>query len=366
MASMFNVDRQGNRQGFTLVELLVVIAIIGILVSLLLPSVNAARESARRLQCLSQIRQLGIAVVNFESTNSRLPPGGLLSPIQVGVATNCEKSFNSNVSDCFDAFGVHGGPTYSWMVLILPFLEEAPLYDEFDFQTSIYELPTRPQSTTVSSFLCPTDNARVSMYDGAGTPIAGQGIRFAKGNYAAYVSPVHLNMQRILPAAFGGFDPGDAVGQRMARVKDGTSNTLAITEVRTLDRDWDSRGAWSLPFPGASLLALDWHPHANRVEAPYRPNSTYPLRFVQTPNGTGLPDQLVDCSQPAYASRQKMRCQRVSYFSSAPRSRHLGGVTCVALDTHAGFVSDDIDSYVFAYLISANDGQVSSVSEYLR
>ena len=352
--------------GFTLVELLVVIAIIGMLVSLLLPAVNSAREAARRLQCLSQVRQLGVAAISFESAKRRLPPGGFLSDIQPGTTIACERRFTAGVSGCFDAFGEHGGPTYSWMVFLLPFLEESALYDGFDMQTRIYELPGQPFSRTVSSFLCPNDNATSSFYDGVGTPGANRGLRFAKGNYAAYVSPVHMNMQRIFPAAFGGFRPGKPEGQRLPRVKDGTSNTLAITEVRTLDRSWDSRGAWALPFPGASLLALDWHPRNNRVEAPYVPAPNYQLRNVQTPNATGLPDQLVDCSDNRYARQKGLWCQRVSYFSTAPRSLHPGGVTCVALDTHAGFVSDEIDSYVFSYLISANDGQVSPVGEYLR
>ena len=193
-----------------------------------------------------------------------------------------------------------------------------------------------------------------------------QGFEFAKGNYGAYVSPVHLNMQRILPAAFGGFDPGDPVGQRMSRIKDGTSHTLAITEVRTLPREWDSRGAWALPFPGASLLALDWHPVGNVVQSPYRPNPNYNINNVQTPNTASVPDQLVACREPVFAATQDMQCQRVSYFSSAPRSRHVGGVTCVALDMHAGFVTDEIDSFVFAYLISTNDGKVSNVTEFMR
>lgn len=353
------------RSGFTLVELLVVIAIIGILVALLLPAVQTAREAARRIQCISQVRQIGLAVAQFELGHSRLPPGGLLSPPNP-QAIHCPKSYNANVSDCFDAFGENGGPTYSWMVLILPYMEEAPIYDEFRSRELIYQLPTQPQSKTISSFLCPSDTATKTSFDGSGTIASNSGLSFAKGNYAAYVSPVHLNMQQILPAAFGGFEPGAAVGQRLARVRDGTSHTLAVTEVRTLDREWDSRGAWALPFPGASLLALDWHPVGNKVETPYRPTPDYPIKFVQTPNGPFVPDQLVACNERLYARLQGMRCQKVTYFSSAPRSQHVGGVTCVALDTHAGFVTDEIDSYVFAYLISTRDGQVSNVTEYMN
>ncbi len=355
-----------SRRGFTLVELLVVIAIIALLVSLLMPAVQSARESARRVQCLSQVRQIGLAAIQFESAYSKLPPGGYLSPIQPTAHKNCEKFFHAGVSECFDAFGEHGGPTYSWMALILPFLEEYAIHDQFDFDRPIYENPAQPHSTVIASFLCPSDTAQGTMFDGSGMPTSGRELHFAKGNYAAYISPTHMNHQRILPAAFGGFEPGERVGQRLAKVRDGLSNTLAVAEVRTLDRVWDSRGAWALPFPGASLLALDWHPVRNQVVAPYRPNPNYPLQFVQSPNSTGLADQLVACDDEDYAESQGMQCHKVSYFSNAPRSMHPGGVMCVALDTHAGFISDDIDSYVFAYLISANDERPSSVSDYLR
>ena len=246
-----------SRLGFTLVELLVVIAIIGVLVALLLPAVQAAREAARKIQCTNQIRQLGLAVLNFESTTKRLPPGGVISPIQPGAPASCEKSFGSAVAPCFDAFGRYGGLTYSTLVLLLPYLEEAPIYDEFDFRTRVFELPTRPYSRQIGSFICPTDGAKGPGYDCTGVQgVQGQGLEFAKGNYALYVSPVHLNHQRILPAAFGGFEPGEKVGQRMSRVKDGTTNTIALAEVRTLDRSWDSRGAGRSLFPAPRCW--DW------------------------------------------------------------------------------------------------------------
>jgi prepilin-type N-terminal cleavage/methylation domain-containing protein len=99
-----------KRFGFTLVELLVVIAIIGVLVALLLPAVQAAREAARRMQCTNNLKQIGLAILNYESANKELPPGGLVQ-----------------------ANGTYG---HSWWVRILPYCEQGNVYDKFDQKMS--------------------------------------------------------------------------------------------------------------------------------------------------------------------------------------------------------------------------------------
>lgn len=100
-----------SREAFTLVELLVVIAIIGVLVALLLPAVQAARESARRMSCQNNLKQLGLAIHNYESAAKVLPPGGMPAP----------KNVSGN-------YGV------SWFAIILPYMEGGNLYDQFDFE----------------------------------------------------------------------------------------------------------------------------------------------------------------------------------------------------------------------------------------
>jgi prepilin-type N-terminal cleavage/methylation domain-containing protein len=362
--------RSADRRGFTLVELLVVIAIIGVLVALLLPAVQAAREAARRMHCMNNVRQLGLAVLEFESAKKALPPGAAISEAvsTAGCADGSNASYGANISDCFDYKSLREGPGYSWIVLVLPFMEEQALYEQFDFTRKISTLATMtppriPFSQIIGSLICPTDRALGPQYNGAGdSSLTGQ--QFAKGNYAAYVSPVHLNHQNYWPAALGNFRPGDKVGQKIGKVVDGTTKSILAVEVRTLDRDWDSRGAWALPFPGATLLGLDWHPTGpDRV---YVPDPSYDPMDVALPNSRILQDQLVACNQPAYANQQKMPCQVITFASASPRSLHTGGVNAVALDGHAGFLSDGIDSFVFAYLISTNDGQPSDVTQYLQ
>lgn len=119
--------------GFTLVELLVVIAIIGILVALLLPAVQAAREAARRIQCANNLKQIGLAMLNYESSNKTLPYG---SPYKGTIATI-------------------GGP---WSTLIMPYLEQQTLFDEIDFNVQMgHRNNAEIVAQVVSAYVCPSD-----------------------------------------------------------------------------------------------------------------------------------------------------------------------------------------------------------------
>jgi prepilin-type N-terminal cleavage/methylation domain-containing protein len=368
MSSLASMNRS-YRKAFTLVELLVVIAIIGVLVSLLLPAVNSAREAARRLQCKSNIRQIGLAVMNFESANGALPPGGWLSYPDESSGVNCGSTFSVN-NNCFDLRGTNGGPTVSWIVLVLPFMEEQALFDDFDFTRSVFDQPANPQQRQVGSLTCPTDPGNVP-YNGDGVDNPNNQL-FSKGNYAAYTSPVHINQHRRYPAALGGFKVGERLGQKLRRVVDGTSKTVLSMEVRKLDRDWDQRGVWALPWPGSTLLGLDWHP-CPASECPqarsgnYVPDPNY-IDQAQMPNNKSLSirDQVFKCKRPGYAAQQGMPCKNMQFLSASARSLHPGGLNAVALDVHVGFISDAIDSYTFAYLIASNDKSPSDVSEYLK
>ncbi len=127
---------------FTLVELLVVIAIIGVLVSLLLPAVNSAREAARRTQCTNNIRQMGLAVTNYESANRRLPPGDVRDYFLDGNGICCT--------------GIDSQGT--WVTLIFPYMEESAAYEQIKpGQGTFFDLPGKIHNQFFSSFLCPSD-----------------------------------------------------------------------------------------------------------------------------------------------------------------------------------------------------------------
>lgn len=117
-----------RRRGFTLVELLVVIAIIGILVGLLLPAVQQVREAARRASCANNIRQLALAVHNFESSHERFPPG-FYNARASGSYVGYVEQF---ITQPFGSYPNAKSNFYGWGFLILPYLEQKPLYDEFN------------------------------------------------------------------------------------------------------------------------------------------------------------------------------------------------------------------------------------------
>jgi len=341
------------RTGFTLIELLVVIAIVGVLISLLLPAVQAAREAARRIQCTNNIRQVALAALNYESTEGVLPPSTLLD--------STELVYNGTP---YPAVDHQAGKQFSWAVLLLPFLEQQALFDQFDSSKIVFEQSGDPQANFVSGYLCPSDEAPGRYFSDSSLT---HGKRFAKGNYAAYVSPYHIDLQLLYPGAI------IATGQPISRIEDGTSQTIAFSEVRTLDAEQDERGAWALPWAGASILSFDMHHECASGSFPCpeeRYYRAYPgsLGHTQTPNGLGPTlDTLHLCtgSVKVQAQLERMPCLTWSspvglfgFYSASPRSLHPGGVNVSYVDGRVGFITNDVDEFTMAYRVSINDGQI--------
>lgn len=208
-----------RQDGFTLVELLVVIAIIGILVALLLPAVQAAREAARRSQCLNNCRQIGLAVHMYHDTTNELPPSRMWD----------------------------GG--FTWAGVVLPYIEEASIRNSADFTKNFSAQPDIVKNTVVTTFLCPSriheqplnyTNAEVIPYiqTSTGGTVNGAGTtRGIQGDYACVSSTFR--------SGDGGFDhvfdgaiilpkilPGNAFKSRtkLSKIIDGTSKTLMVGE----------------------------------------------------------------------------------------------------------------------------------------
>ena len=211
---------QSRRGGFTLVELLVVIAIIGILVGLLLPAVQAAREAARRMQCSNSLKQLGLAMLNYESAFKALPPrkGGTGSPF-AGSARN-----TSN------------GNRLSGFVFLLPYFEQGAMYNQIQAGDPSGTAtgftgpggPTvapggpaawvgwNPWNRSPSMLLCPSDG-----------PVFNQGANTRANNYAMCIGDT-MTRARDLPDPRGVF--GSQIYTKLGSLTDGTSNTIIFSE----------------------------------------------------------------------------------------------------------------------------------------
>jgi prepilin-type N-terminal cleavage/methylation domain-containing protein/prepilin-type processing-associated H-X9-DG protein len=340
---------------FTLVELLVAIAIIGVLFALLLPAIQSARETARRIACVNNLKQISLATLNFASVHGKLPQSGVVED-KVLMYGNKE----------YPVFDQRSGKMFSWAMLLLPYIEESSLYSQFDLSRNVLDQPNEPQQTFIPTYACPSDSARGRVYaDKEFT----QGKKFAKGNYAAYATPFHTDLQLLYPGAL------ISTGQKLSRITDGTNRTIVFTEVRTLDDPRDERGVWALPWNAASLLALDMHHDsgANGYFTQFAPLGSLVYQ-TQRPNTLGPnADILVSCPPDllADAQVQRMPCNKWAwdlglqgYISAAPRSNHIGGVNAAFLDGHVTFVFDDINPVTLGYLIDIRDGRVWDYGEY--
>lgn len=326
-------------RGFTLVELLVVIAIIGVLVSLLLPAVQAARESARRIQCQNHLKQFALGIENYESSLKVFPASGI-------VDTSITATYESR-----------SGRMMSWIVLVLPYVEQTALHSEFDFNQSVLNQPKEPQRNQPAQFRCPSDQSKGRFYQ---DPTFTNNKVFAKGNYAAFVSPMHVEYQHQFRAVLTSHQPHS----HRNIANDGASNCVMLSEVRTRSHPQDQRGAWALPWTATSLLSFDMHDVSSYATGNgYTPWSAS-LGQTQPPNNqkSNL-DMLYNCVDPAEAQLRRMPCSTYStsgsmfYLSAAPRSLHPNCVNVAYADGHISTLTDNVDEFLMARLISIEDGE---------
>jgi prepilin-type N-terminal cleavage/methylation domain-containing protein len=332
-------------RAFTLVELLVVIAIIGILVALLLPAIQAAREAARRTQCRSNLRNLALAVQNYEKQRKGLPPAAQIKPTAGEIW---------NDSSELDVI-------LSWIVHILPQIEEQSLADRFDLEKRVdqQDLTTRPQEAQPTILLCPSDGTRGRSFESRSS----YGRRFGKGNYAAYVSPEHVRGMRVFPGAMIN------EVQSLRRITDGTSKTLLLAEIRTRDHEGDPRGVWAAAWAGGSMLAFDMHSQTAELGAQPSSKRNSPYIPYEFPNVPPLPpnspptatneDWIRDCPDLNAALFDVMPChvQSPTRSTAAPRSLHVGGVNVAHVDGSVDWLADEIEHHLMARMVSINDNQ---------
>ncbi len=339
------VNRLNNSGGFTLVELLVVIAIIGVLVALLLPAIQAAREAARRSQCTNNMRQLGIAIQNYHSGNKSFPPGDLGYRIP-GDFTK-PRSVHSPGAPGFVPYTPN-------LVFLLPFLEESTRFNAYDRKLdwdaqprAVLEQITAPLPT----YQCPSDEGRRMLLTTTGGGPSSKDLGDHKGSYGVcWGSFNFLDQydQSIIPGATNPspfFSPdhyrapfATGWGARIAQITDGTSNTLAMLEmIQAPSEDQVDR------------RARIWNHLAG----------TYQISTRVTPNSPE-PDLSGCVNRPEIG----LPCTNTGPENNASlgsRSRHPGGVQVVMCDASAHYVTDSIDPVVWKSLSSIDGGEVAQL-----
>ena len=357
-----NTPTNRTRLGFTLVELLVVIAIIGILIGMLLPAVQAVRSSARRVSCANKMRQLGLAIHNYESANMTFPVS------QVGPGAS-------------NGAGGYEAGYYSWLVPLLPFIEQENVYNQFDleinngdgsdFKISSSHPNAIAAATSLDLLLCPSDEASddntyagscnpgSSSYAGnIGWPSRTSG--FAGERSADQYSGVIplINPSRNISWHQSKMSFGD--------ISDGTSNTSMISEhliqtgssvleVRNSDPRLGSRhivpaGLETLARVAAKIEAsTDQHV----LESAFTGRSWSSGYSMTSPTFVHI---LGPNSVAGHFSTSKAEGDNLI----SPSSNHTGGVNLVRVDASVSFVSDDIEREAWWALGARNDGRVNN------
>jgi len=303
----------GHREtsGFTLVELLVVIAIIGTLIGLLLPAVQSSREVARRLTCINNLKQIGLAVLNFESEKRVLPP-------------RCKTS----------------EPYRGWGPIILPYMEEKGLAKQYNFNLNFWDIDNSPAvSTPVAVFSCPSApwgrKVKIITDDDAPVPGIVTGATGAEGDYFA---PNCVDAFWLPPAQYAIASdeleaPALAVdrGRRVSEIIDGTAHTLLISELAGRPDHWINGVRQSdnsaLRFP------YWWGPWASYNSCIYKTWSD----DGRTPGGFGT----INCNN-----------------SWGIYSFHRQGANALFVDGSVHFLALGLDRDVFAAIVTRAGGEV--------
>ena len=298
-----------NKTGFTLVELLVVIAIIGVLVALLLPAVQVAREAARRTECLNSLKQWGLTFHLHHSANNELP------------------------------IGSRNNPRQTWVMYLWPFIEETALDAANDIDQHFYNPPATIHFTLdgltgqyVAAYYCPTDIG--------GDQTRGRYQR-RRGNYAVNWGNVTYGLYRptgVAPFAHLDGNRATPLAASFRKMTDGTSKTLLLSEILRASSPDDN----------------DWRGDIHNDDGVFR------FHTLLTPN-TSAPDVIqsgwfqhnADPLMPAVAGNRRRQV-------TASRSRHAGGVNSAFCDGSVRFVTNSISLNAWKALGSMNGSEVTN------
>ena len=321
-----------SRTGFTLVELLVVIAIIGILIAMLLPAVQAAREAARHISCSNRLKQIGLAVHSYTTAMTVFPSGCILQPNYPSHSGWYDPWADEAAAS---GSGLHGT---SWMLPILPFIERDAEYDQWNFTKNVLDNQAAAR-VDIAEFYCPSRRRRFRrgdetiMFEGwnsGGTDYGGcLGRCNGWRNSCAAGSASHrflYGSTLFEPGKNGIFGPNTATC--FAVIRDGTSNTIMVGEMQRL-------------VPDAGATGYDqWNKTSN---------DGWAVAGVATLFTTAVALEGGDVGQTGGINN--------GFFESAG-SEHSGGANFAMADGSVRFISENIDSVMFARMGSMADGEV--------
>lgn len=320
------MEHKGRKRGFTLIELLVVIAIIAILISLILPAVQQAREAARRTQCRNNLKQLVLAVHNYESAHSVLPASRLYPDVEIEDNPGNESAYQS------------------WTTLALPYIDQGNLQNTLDFNYAWTAMVNRPAiSQQLSVFLCPTS-------PGSSRTDPNWVVGAAAGDY----NSINEVKSKVYTDVLGVPDPGEfaRVGvlskgrqNRFRDVIDGTSNTIMLAEVAGQPFIYTANG----PMNSDSFAA---YTDDKVVEH----NGSY-----VSADGTGWADpdngfSINGATQDGLTKYDTYMINRIN--TSEVFSFHAGGAMVGLADGSVRFVSENVDTQMFINACTRAGGEI--------
>jgi prepilin-type N-terminal cleavage/methylation domain-containing protein/prepilin-type processing-associated H-X9-DG protein len=327
-----------RRPAFTLIELLVVIAIIAILIGLLLPAVQKVREAAARTKCQNNLKQIGLALHNFENATGTLPPNGAYVPA------------NSTVT--------FSGDSYSALARILPYVEQASLYQLVDLNASATTQPT-VTGQRIPIYVCPSE---LNDMGRAGNPPRYPATYGAnEGDWMVW-DPVNA---RGGNGAFPIVALPNQKGNRLTDFPDGTSNTVGFAEVKAFGSYFRGTGTAPAtpPTTAAGVLALGGSLKTNVAHTGWTVGQTFQtgLTFVLPPN-TNVPypnaADGVTYDVDWVSGLDGSSKTNASYAIMTARSYHAGGVNVFLMDGSVRFITNSIDPTTWHNLGTRDGGEV--------
>jgi len=341
-------SRLRRKLGFTLIELLVVIAIIAILIGLLVPAVQKVRDAAARTQCLNNLKQMGLALHNYNDTYKRCP-AAIIHSGRYNNANNRPYA-GPEVSYAGQPYVIYN---HSGFVALLPYIEQGPLFSRYSYQfrasaSSPYGIPVAAQApgtsnadndnvaaAYVSIYTCPADNnpgpveaqqPGTSSYFYEMVSARRSNYLFSTGAYTDYDS----NWDNTALSARGAFGNNGAIA--IGRVKDGTSNTIAIGE------------------------SVQKHHNGSTVFGPYWGTGTHTAVHGRGYYNTFTPNYPYGNCADNTSAANTMRCTYAWGFSSF----HTAITNFVMLDGSVRSIQDSIDPNVWLAICTPEGGEVIS------